>query len=252
MTDTGNITEAELIALHSGEPSAMGDADLQRRIAADPEAQALLAEWRRQDGLLADLFGPVAVEPIPDRLRDVLRRADRVWPDRTFRRAAIACALVLSGLMGWWLGKSSTPDLAAVMLASAAQQAHATYVVEVVHPIEVAASDSKHLTTWLSKRVDRSLNLPDFFSFGFNLLGGRVVPSDKGPAALLMYEDDKGRRITLFIENGGNQESAMLYTAGDQTGTFSWVDEGLGCALTGDLPRDALRDIAMSAYEQLI
>ena len=254
MSDAEMIPEALLIAHHSGDPAALADAALTARIAADPAAQAILADWRRQDAAMAALYGPVADEPVPDRLLAVLRGV-AAPPHRTggvLQIAALAALLIVGAAGGWAIARLSPAADAPRQLAETAQRTHATYVVEAAHPVEVTADDGTHLQAWLSKRLGHALTPPDFTPYGFRLMGGRVVPSDTGAAALLMYDDDQGRRITLFVEPGrGTADSAFQFTQGDHARTYSWDDEGISCAVTGDIPRDTLHAIALAAYGQL-
>ncbi|HEX9858420.1 MAG TPA: anti-sigma factor, partial [Paracoccaceae bacterium] len=154
---------------------------------------------------------------------------------------------------GWALARLSQPAMMQASLADTALRAHATYVVEVVHPVEVQAEEAAHLTGWLSKRLGRPLAPPDFSTQGFRLMGGRVVPSGAGPAALLMYEDDLGRRVTLFAAPGkAGGDTAFQFAQSDKAQSFTWVDGALSYAVSGDIPREVLRALALSAYDQLI
>jgi len=237
-----------------------GNAEARARLAAlagdDPTIGRRLADWDRQDAAMRALYGPLGEEPVPARHLDALAAADPV-PRRIpppYARIAAAIALLAIGWAGGWfaalhLGPGATrPELAAEAL-----RAYSTYVVEVAHPVEVPASDEAHLVTWLSKRLGHPITPPDFASYGFHLLGGRVVPDPNGTAALMMYEDDTGRRITLYVAPTANAtETAFRFAEGDGAKGFWWVDAGIGCALVGDLPRETLRAIAVAAYDQLI
>jgi anti-sigma factor RsiW len=138
-------------------------------------------------------------------------------------------------------------------LAAAAKATHQTYVVEVRRPVEVLASDAETLNTWMSKRLGRDIQPPDLTSAGFTLLGGRIVPAVAGAAGMYMYEDAEGRRVTLYMQPApGQAETAFQYAQDDAVQSYSWTDEGLGCAVVGDVPRDVLRALAESSYDQLI
>ena len=113
------------------------------------------------------------------------------------------------------------------------------------------AEDEAHLVKWLSKRLGTPIRPPDLSPDGFRLIGGRLLPGETSPAALLMYEDVLGRRLALYVtrREGGETELAFAEEPGRRA--FWWIEEGLGCALVGDLPRDALRRLAISAYHGL-
>lgn len=254
MTDpTARLTDEDLLAYHHGALSEDDRAALTARIAADPEAQAKLDDWARQDEAIHALYADAG--PVPERLTDVLRRPA---PGRTrrgagLRVAAMVALLAIGGIGGWTGHGALAPATTAGTLARAALTAHDTYAVEVVHPVEVPASQRDHLETWISKRVGTRLRPPDLTASGFVLMGGRVLPSDDGPAGLFMYENGEGTRITLYVapqKAGG--DSAFRYAGEGATQGLYWQDGALGYAVVGQMPRDRLRNLAEEAYDQML
>lgn len=243
------IDDEKLLRLRHGTPEAR--AHLDGLAGADPEVALRLAEWDRQDAALRSLYDGVAAEPLPERLRAALTP-----PARRPRAASVAAAVAIFAVgagAGWIGAQFPVQAPAREELAAEALRAHATFVVEALHPVEVPASDEAHLVAWLSKRVGARIKTPDLEAVGFRLMGGRIVPDVRGAAAMMMYEDDTGRRVTLYVSSAPEDgETAFRFVRGDDAQGFWWVDEGLGCALVGDLPRDLLRAIAVRAYEQLI
>ncbi len=245
-----DMDDAALLALRHG--NAEDRARLERFAEGDPGLRDRLADWDRQDAALHALYDPVAEEPLPDRLTALLVQpaapSRRLW-----RIAAMLAPLAVGVALGWgaarWAGPGAGgPD----SLLASAIRAHDTYVVEVVHPVEVPASDEAHMTKWLSKRVGQQLSVPDLTADGFRLVGGRVLPDTRGAAALMMYEDDLGQRLTLYIAPEPRQpETALRFADTGPTRGVWWVEGNLGCAVVGDLPKDRLKAVATSAYDQL-
>jgi len=66
-----------------------------------------------------------------------------------------------------------------------------------------------------------------------------------------MYEDDLGRRLTLYLTRSDGKASGLAFAEEPGRQAFWWVDGSLGCALVGDLPRDTLRRLAIAAYHDL-
>ncbi len=261
MTGPMPIPDDDLIRFHAGALTGAERAAIAAQIGSDPTAQARLAEWDRQDTALSGAYDPVLKSTLPDALRDVLdaaraedRRQTRQRLAAPLRLAAAIALLAVGGVGGYTFARLNGAAAATTAhFAQNALSAYATYVVEVAHPVEVEAARAEHLTQWLSKRLGQPIKAPDFAASGFRLMGGRLLPSDSGPAALFMYEDDLGHRITLYVAPGAQgDETAFRFLESGRTQSFYWIDGDLSCAVTGDIPRDVLRQIAVEAYDQLI
>jgi anti-sigma factor RsiW len=129
--------------------------------------------------------------------------------------------------------------------------AHRTFSVETRHPVEVGANEEAHLVQWLSKRLGHQLIVPDLGALGFRLMGGRLLPADSGPAALFMYEDGKGTRLScyyLVVDVAG--ETEFQFREQNGISAFYWVDDGLAYAIAANAPRDRLLKVAEIVYEQ--
>ncbi len=253
MSDKISISDAELLGLRHGGPEHRVEFAILAK--SDPEVAQRLSEWDRQDAALASLYNPVADEGVPARYQTLIATAARA-PRGSIRSAArIAAAVVLLGLGGaggWFAAQQTVQGQVAEGFAMEAMRAFSTYTVEIAHPVEVPASEQAHLVNWLSKRLGRHITPPDLSSNGFHLLGGRVVPNINGTAALMMYEDELGHRITLYVAPAPiGTETAFRFARNEQVQGFWWVDNQLGCALLGDIPRDMLRVISLSAYHQI-
>lgn len=112
MTD---IDEAMLIALVDGELDEVNRRRVERAVAGDPALAERLAQHRRLRERLAGHYGPMAQEPVPDRLRSLLDASGTAVPlGRPVRRwgswatgGAIAASLVL----GLGVGRLSREDV---------------------------------------------------------------------------------------------------------------------------------------------
>ena len=129
--------------------------------------------------------------------------------------------------------------------------AHRVFVVETVHPVEVAASQQAHLVQWLSRRVGHALKVPDLSARGFELMGGRVIPEAGMAAAQFMYQDGEGHRLTLLVRTGGAAEAGFRFVQADGVSAFSWDDDGLSYAIVAGVDRAKLLSLAEATYRQL-
>jgi hypothetical protein len=121
----------------------------------------------------------------------------------------------------------------------------APFSVEIRHPVEVGANEEAHLVQWLSKRLGHQLIVPDPSALGFRLMGGRLLPADSGPAALFMYEDGKGTRLTcyyLVVDVAG--ETEFQFREQNGISAFYWVEDGLAYAIAANVDRNLLLKVA--------
>lgn len=253
MRDKDTITEADLNAYVDGELTPERRAAVEAHLADQPGDRERVLAWRAQTATLRALYGHVADERPPARLspRRLAAERRRNW-SRVAMATAAALALVVLGAGGGWVGRGLIlPSGSEMTLVSEAEAAHTLYTPEVLHPVEVGGEEGAHLTKWLSKRLDRSLIIPDLTPEGFSLVGGRLLPAARSAAALLMYENNEGARVTLYVVPQAGGETAMRFTAKGDLTAVSWQAEALGCVLVGNLPRETLMKLAKASYGSL-
>ncbi|MFZ5784456.1 MAG: anti-sigma factor family protein [Pseudomonadota bacterium] len=232
-------------------------AAVEAHLGRHPEQRDRIAAERRHRATLRGQLQAKIAEPIPARLRIANIQAAR--RQRAARRGALAAAgiaLFLVGAMAGWVAKEEAPSMAlssapTATVAQGATAAFRTFVVEVAHPVEVGAAQEEHLLQWLSRRLGRKLSAPDLTSFGFRLIGGRLLPAGSGAAAQLMYEDGTGRRLTLYVRAAEGTETAFRFRKDGDAATFAWIDQGFGFAVTAMASREELLPIAEAVYKGL-
>ena len=262
------MTEDDLHALVDGRLPAEAAAVLRERLLADPQAQATVDAWQAQRAALRDAYARTDDLPLPPSLVAVAERAQRAH-DRTvqwWRWGGMAASVLLAFGLGWgagsqWHGGPIVNTMArlepARQFAQQAAVAHAVFQPEVRHPVEVPAAQQEHLVQWLSKRLGRPLKIPLLSAQGYELVGGRLLPGGGGARAQFMYQNSAGQRLTLYLgaldaaAGGATRETAFRFLDDGPVPGFYWVDQGFGYAITGQLPRAALQDLATVVYRQL-
>jgi anti-sigma factor RsiW len=253
----GGIDEHELSSVVDGRLPAQRAAAVEAYLAAHPEEQARLQHYRELQQQLRTAFARQLEEPIPMRLR--LERVQTEQRRRHYRQwgaaAAAVLLLVLGGLGGWaardWHSNPTTQAAATEREITAdALAAHRVFSVEVRHPVEVDATQEAHLVQWLSKRLGRPLAVPDLNSAGFQLMGGRLLPSEGGPAAQFMYQKG-GNRLTLYERTDNAGETGFRYSEQNGLSVFYWSDQDFGYALAARVDRQQLMKLAEMVYQQL-
>lgn len=251
------VSRDNLMAYVDGALDDTERARVEAYLATRPEAAAEVAQLQRQSDAIRTLYGPTAAEPVPARLSvAALVRAQDKARSRSWKNLAAAVVLLAVGLVGGWLlrGQNATPGIADRLIAEAVS-AHTVFVAEKRHAVEVEGTDSEHLSTWLSNRLQTTLAMPDLSQAGLNFLGGRLLPAPEVPggrAAQLMYEDASGARLTLYVtpSPGPDTPRYELADLGLDRALF-WADNVISCTITAPYPAEKLQAIAREVFSQL-
>lgn len=249
------VNEAQLHAFVDGALAEGERTAVEAHLAAHPEDAARVSAYLAQNAALHREFDGVLDEP------HAMRACAPQPPGRARWRwgAALAATFVGGAVLGALLHAGFAGERAkgsALPIARQAVLAHAAYVPEVRHPVEVAASDEQHLVAWLSKRLGTPLRAPSLVSAGYQLLGGRLLPpageEGSAPVALFMYENAQGKRLSLLVRReASGSTTAFRFAQQGATNVFYWIDGPLGYALAGEVGRDELSALARGAYRQL-
>lgn len=244
-----------------------GEAQALRAQAAAAQRDALDA-WSAQRQALRALHAEVLDAPIPAPMLEVVAQASgqRRQAANQVRWAAMAASVACAFALGWMLhgqwagtqGADLAQSAAHTRFVHAAGFAHAVYLPEKRHPVEVGAAEQEHLVQWLSKRLGRALRVPNLSTEGFALVGGRLLPGEGSARAQFMFEDSQGQRLTLYLggltEEGQHPALAQTrfqFESHQGTQSFYWFDQGFGYALSAQMGREQLLALATRVYQQL-
>jgi anti-sigma factor RsiW len=246
------VTEDELHALVDNELPADRRAAVENWLDSHREDAARVAAWRAMGDAMHARYDAVADEAVPKRLElDRLASRSRNWMIAS--AAAVLLAFAAGGGVGWFAHEASAAVAPAADPVAAMREeafaAHRLYIGEVRHPIEVRAEEN-HLLPWLSRRIGMTLRAPDLSKFDLKLLGGRLLPGIGAPAALLMYENGTGERLTLYATPLKAQRSSFRYQEVDKFASIHWVADNYGWVVSGPADKPRLKGIAMAAVEQ--
>ncbi|MBA1200210.1 anti-sigma factor [Pseudomonas capeferrum] len=200
-------TEQELHAYVDDRLTATRRAEVESWLAANPQQAQRIDAWRsdarRLRTALAGLHELPATAPLD------LSRLDRQLRHRRRRRFASAAVLVLAlGLGGFagWQAKEATLQVDVLPMADALQ-AHRLFAD--TPALDIRASAPAALQAWLGRHFSRVGELPDLAAYGFEPVGARLLSNEQGPAALLVFEDGGGQRVSLFLRSPGERFERM-------------------------------------------
>lgn len=247
--------------------------EVARHIGENPLDAALVQAYRDQNEALQRLYGPTAEEPIPQRLLDAVEKAslkserERRVPvtprARGGRRAAWTATLVvvltlcLGGVIGWWGRGIQEAGFARGAVLNAflnqAVQSYTLYAGSADQPVDAPIDDVKKFTSWFKNQLNVRVLAPQLGA-GFKLVGARILPTAFGTAGQLIYADQSGQRIAVYMQVAaaahGNSLAPASQFGGDvafvrhgQFSVYYWATDNVAYALVSPLDQNALGSV---------
>lgn len=249
------ITEEDLHGYVDHVLAPQREAEVSAYIDAHPDVAARVDAYSQQRTMLRAALAPIAEEPLPPELDLARMIAQHGRPRRMPWWAAAAAAIVLlcaGGATGWLLRgiDNSTGGVAAI--AQEAAQNYAVYGSDRIRPVELRADDRAELVAWTTQRLGRPVGVPDLAASGYRFMGGRIVATAHGPAAMYMYDDDRGTRLVMLARPmKADQNAPMTPHEDGAVSGFAWADKGLGYSLVGPTAPETLHPLADEVRRQL-
>lgn len=254
MVTRASVTKEDLVRFVDGRLMPERRMQIAAYLREHPETAQELQAHQRLNARLFERGRSIRQEPIPAALLHAVGgsvSAGTVPRPTLLRRVAvIAIAAALGAAAGWW-GRSATIEPSSWQeFPGQAAAAYRVYAPEHDRPVEIAAGHE--LLAWLSQRLGMRIGAPQLDPFGYHLIGGRLLPTPAGaPAAQLMYQDDTGRRITLYIRADlrNSRDIEFQFTRERDVNVLYWLDGPRGYALSADLNERAMLPIAKVLYD---
>ena len=223
---------------------------------AHPDVATRINGYVEQRASLRAALAPIAEEPLPPELnlaRMVARHGRRRQASWWSMAAAAVVLLCLGGAAGWSLhGIGQAPLEGVAAIAQEAAENYAVFAPDHTHPVELRAAERAELVSWATERLGRPVTVPDLAASGYRFMGGRIVTTAHGPAAMFMYDDDRGTRLVMLARPMTvDQNKPMTSLAHGPVNSFAWADKGLGYSLVGPAAPETLHPIANEVRRQL-
>jgi anti-sigma factor RsiW len=230
-----------------------------------PEVAARVNDYRHQNELMRQLFNPAGSAPPTDDQERLLQalgqrlgrgRMAALWRPAMAAAAGLFLAATL-GAVGTEYYDERTTVLPEPMpsFADTAARVHTFYAGGggASEPTEFGADAAGKLGPLLDKRLGAPLRLPDLSQKGFSLVGGRLLPAVDGAAAQLLYRDQAGRLVSVFLGPADKTRlTATQATERKDLSLYTWLDGRIGVAVVGGLSGDELRSIAEVTQRSLL
>lgn len=237
-----------------------GRLDAERRDAVDRylrnllDVAASIPTDRSQRDALREAFGAYAVSPTPPHLNLTRLVEERLRRRRASWRvaAAILPARGVGAGGGFWFGSRPLTGIGAI--AEEAATSYIVYAVDQHRPVEIPADQRNVMTRWLSNRLNRQVAPSDLSAAGNELLGGRLVASPHGAAALFVHENAHQKRLIAYVRAMAepDETTAIKAADGNDLDGCAWIEQGIGYSLVAkedyahilELSRDVRQELA--------
>ncbi|HIC81490.1 MAG TPA: anti-sigma factor [Kiloniellaceae bacterium] len=272
-----SVSEEELQAYVDGLLPAAARARIEAYLALRPDESERLAAYRKQNIGLHGLFDsgnvysgssdsgsaedldrlPPQMAMLAQQLDGKLRAAaPRPSYSRPLRSLAAALAVMITAGGAGWLTYDQffRPTDPLVAFTRQAAEAHARLAERQLAGTAGTENSGRQVVTWLSEQPEGApLRVPDLESLGFQLVAERVTPGANGQrAAQLLYQDEDGERISLFMRAGrSNANTSFTFTREGEASQFFWRSGSFAYSLIGMMEQKRLLEIAEVISEEL-
>lgn len=228
--------------------------DLFAHLAANPADAEKVNGYFRQQALLDELRDALSADDDDQFLPELQRRIDRsVTRQHLFilgrRLAASLAVLAPLAAAGWWtLHDVEEPLVAEVSALSSIDSSPAFPFGGHFAPIEARAIDEgvASLATLARYLDNHALSVPDLGTLGLTLIGGEAINDVHPPAARLIYMDESGNRLLVYIAvvEGDGKQAVTLVPEGHLA--LNWRNGPLVFAVVGPAGSAKLFDVMRS------
>lgn len=264
MADRSVFTDGQLQDYVDGRLRERDRAAVAAYLLAYPHIAAEVEAVRRQSEALRALGHEILDEPVPERLRAVLRRGptrasaeprparERPKPRRRSRFLETAAAILLllaGGALGWFAHGASRPALspADALLAHMAN-AYALYGAR-DYPVVFPPERANDFVTWIGKSFEREVPPPNLAELGYRYRGGRLLANAGAHIGLFLFERPENARLAVFFWTNPGAPNVVA-SLPDRNGIAArfWNIDGLSFAVIGDRANRDLQAAADSVF----
>ena len=241
MSDQGRpVQEDDLHAYVDDRLDPARRAEVDRHLRTNPALQRRVDAWRQQAEALRNALDFKLHEPVPSSLHlgrlFEERIARRRWGlfNGPWRAAAAMLLMVGLGAAGGWTARGTQRMGEVTRLGMEAAAAHTVFAPDPAHPSEIGWENRSELLAWIDRKLHRTVRVPDLSAQGYRLIGGRALSTIIGPAAVLVYDDNHGGRITVFVQPMRSDVAPMQPVRAGAANGYAWIDAHMGYGVISD------------------
>ncbi|MBT9265180.1 anti-sigma factor [Pseudomonas sp. MG-9] len=179
-------------------------------LANHPDAAAQVRAWQQDAQQLRAALGGALQQPANPELDPALIR-QRLKRQSHRRLASAAVLLIAVGIGGFsgWQAREMTLVRSSVLPMTDALQAYRLIAQQGILPADYKVDTASDMQRWLDRYFTQASRLPDLKSAGFEPVSGRLLSTDEGPAAMVMYEDRSGHKVSFYVRPPGPKNTFL-------------------------------------------
>jgi len=192
--------------LHAYVDHQLSDADrrlVETFLATNPQVAAQVRAWQQDAQTLRAALGGALQQPSnPDLDPAVIRQHLKRQSRRHLASAAVLLIAVSVGGFSGWQAREMTLANPQLPMTDALQ-AYRLIAQQGMLPADYKVADDGDMQGWLDRYFTRANRLPDLSDAGFKPVSGRLLSTEQGPAAMVVYEDQGGQKISFYVRPPG-------------------------------------------------
>lgn len=238
--------------LHAYVDHQLSDVDrrlVETFLVSNPEMAAQVRAWQQDAQTLRAALGGALQQPSnPDLDPAVIRLRLKRQSRRHLASAAVLLIAVSVGGFSGWQAREMT--LASPQLPMTdALQAYRLIAQQGLLPADFQASDDGDMQGWLDRYFTQANRLPDLSGAGFKPASGRLLSTEQGPAAMVVYENQGGQKISFYVRPPG-PKNFLLPRGSRSDGELQaeyWSGSGYNYAMVSPTDTPAARMLSKTA-----
>lgn len=192
--------------LHAYVDHQLSDADrrmVETFLASNADIAVQVRAWQQDaQQLRAALSGALQQPANPDLDPALIRQRLKRQSRRHLASAAVLLIAVSVGGLSGWQAREMTLASASPPMTDAIQ-AYRLFAQQGILPADYTVSDDGDMQHWLDRYFTQANRLPDLSGAGFKPASGRLLSTEQGPAAMVVYEDQSGHKVSFYVRPPG-------------------------------------------------
>ena len=199
--------------LHAYVDHQLSEADrraLETWLASHPDQAAQVRAWQQDAQQLRAALSGALQQPANPALDPTMIRQRRQHQSRRYLASAAVLLIAISvGGFSGWQAREMTLVHNSVLPMTDALQAYRLIAQQGMLPADYQVAGDGDMQRWLDRYFTQARRLPDLTAAGFQPVSGRLLSTDEGPAAMVMYEDSSGHKVSFYVRPPGPKNTFL-------------------------------------------